>query len=161
MLRCPCPGLVFVLFPAADSVDSQPSLNHFSTQHKPEEHLLRHWYIGVRQFLVHPGWNNIQGNTQVEGTVDGVFVCVCVCVCVSPPVSKALDHTKPLYSAGGQRLTTVFLHCPTKLGKTGGIIQGRLNVYLLIFKSIPHVSPIFKHSINLTQHLLPVHQVKC
>ena len=36
-----------------------------------------------------------------------------------------------LLLAGGQR--PVFLRCPTKLQKTGGSIQGRLNVYLLEF----------------------------
>ena len=62
------------------------------------------------------------------------FLSECVCVCVSKPVSKGshivscFKTTQTLLKAGGQR--PVFLRCPTKLQKTGGSIQGRLNVYL-------------------------------
>ena len=59
-----------------------------------------------------------------------------VCVCVSTPVSKVVAYSNSLSvdrrsRAGGQR--PVFLRCTTKLQKTGGSTQGRLNVYLLNF----------------------------
>ena len=68
-------------------------------------------------------------------------MCVCVChhlflrllILHNPQVLRrrhflTASITSPLYSSRGQR--PVFLRCPTKLRKTGGSIQGRLNVYL-------------------------------
>ena len=96
----------------------------------------------------HSGWAMAQACPKAEGFgrkflptmsqsyyYDSYFF---LCVCVSTPVSKdttltlsnlPYDFPDHCTAAGGQR--PVFLRCSTKLQKTGGSIQGRLNVYLL------------------------------
>ena len=56
--------------------------------------------------------------------------CSTCSVCVPLVVTGILLNCFRLLQQGA---TAVFLRCPTKLQKTGGSIQGRLNVYLLEF----------------------------